>query len=117
MQFLIAARVLQGLGGAMMVPQTLAIAQVIFPPHERATAFSLFGLTAGLASVAGPVAGGLLIDADIYGLDWRPIFLVNIPVGALAVIGALRSHSAMPGFARLAQRLSPVSRSPRPSCC
>ena len=101
MQFLIAARVLQGLGGAMMVPQTLAIAQVLFPPHERAMAFSLFGLTAGLASVTGPAAGGFLIDADIYGLDWRPIFLVNIPVGALAVIGALRFIPPMPGSREL----------------
>ncbi|MFZ2101718.1 MAG: MFS transporter, partial [Oricola sp.] len=101
MRFLIAARMLQGLGGAMMVPQTLAIAQVIFPPHERATAFSLFGLTAGLAAVAGPVAGGFLIDADIYDLGWRPIFLVNIPVGALAVLGALRFIPPMPGSREL----------------
>jgi EmrB/QacA subfamily drug resistance transporter len=83
---LIAARVLQGLAGAMMMPQVLAITQVMFPPHERGFAFSLFGLSAGLASVAGPLAGGLLIGADLFGLDWRPIFLVNIPVGLLAVI-------------------------------
>src|SRR5690606_29957303 len=90
MHFLIAARTLQGFGGAMMVPQTLAIAQVLFPPHERAMAFSLFGLTAGLASVTGPALGGLLIGLDIGGLDWRPIFLVNIPIGAIAVFGAWR---------------------------
>ncbi len=78
---LIAARVLQGAAGAMMAPQTLAIAQVIFPPRERGTAFALFGLTAGFAAVTGPIVGGLLIDADILGLEWRPIFLVNIPVG------------------------------------
>lgn len=83
---LIAARVLQGLAGAVMMPQVLAVTQVIFPPHERGFAFSLFGLAAGLASVAGPLAGGLLIGADIFGLDWRPIFLVNIPVGILAII-------------------------------
>lgn len=97
MPFLIAARTLQGLGGAMMVPQTLAIAQVLFPPHERAMAFSLFGLTAGLASVTGPALGGLLIGADIGGLDWRPIFLVNIPIGAIAVFGAWRFIPSMPG--------------------
>lgn len=88
MQTLILARVFQGLAGAMMMPQVLAIAQVMFPPRERGVAFSLFGLTAGLASVAGPLTGGLLIGADIYGLDWRPIFLVNIPFGVGAVVAA-----------------------------
>ncbi len=97
MSMLIAARVLQGVGGAMMVPQTLAIAQVLFPPHERAAAFSLFGLVAGLASVTGPAAGGFLIDVDIAGLDWRPIFLVNIPIGVLAVAGAFRFIPPIPG--------------------
>ena len=90
MPMLILSRVVQGVGGAMMVPQTLAIAQVLFAPHERAAAFSLFGLTAGLASVSGPVLGGFLIDSDIAGMGWRPIFLVNIPIGVIAVLGALR---------------------------
>jgi EmrB/QacA subfamily drug resistance transporter len=85
---LIAARLLQGIGGAMMVPQVLALAQVMFPPQERAVAFSLFGLSAGLASVAGPLAGGLLINADLLGLDWRPIFLVNLPIGLFAIVAA-----------------------------
>lgn len=88
MNTLIIARVLQGLAGAMMIPQVLALAQVMFPPHERAVAFSLFGLSAGLASVTGPLAGGLLIDANLLGLDWRPIFLVNLPIGLGAVIAA-----------------------------
>ncbi|MGI6851527.1 MFS transporter [Mesorhizobium sp. 1B3] len=85
---LIAARLLQGIGGAMMIPQVLALAQVMFPPKERAVAFSLFGLSAGLASVAGPLAGGLLINADLLGLDWRPIFLVNLPIGFAAIVAA-----------------------------
>lgn len=97
MEILIASRILQGLGGAMMVPQTLALAQVLFPPHERAIAFSLFGLSAGLASVTGPVLGGFLIDLDINGLDWRPIFLVNIPVGLIAIAGAFRFIPPFPG--------------------
>lgn len=88
MTTLIVARVFQGLAGAMMMPQVLAIAQVMFPPQERGFAFSLFGLSAGLASVAGPLTGGVLIGADIYGLDWRPIFLVNIPFGIGTVIAA-----------------------------
>jgi EmrB/QacA subfamily drug resistance transporter len=85
-EWLIAARALQGLAGAMMTPQVLAIATVTFPPEERGQSFSLFGLSAGLAAVAGPIIGGLLIGADFGGLDWRPIFLVNVPIGVLAVI-------------------------------
>ena len=69
-----------------MTPQVLAIAQVTFPPEEKGLAFSLFGLSSGLAAVTGPIAGGLLIGADLWGLDWRPIFLVNIPVGIVAVV-------------------------------
>lgn len=87
---LIGARVLQGIAGAMMTPQVLAIVTVIFPARERGMAFSFFGLTAGLASVAGPIVGGLLISADLWGLDWRPIFLVNIPIGILCVVLTLR---------------------------
>src|SRR4051812_11821982 len=85
-EWLIAARVLQGLAGAMMTPQVLAIATVTFPPEERGQSFSLFGLSAGLAAVAGPIVGGLLIQANVAGLDWRPIFLVNVPVGILAAV-------------------------------
>ena len=96
MDMLIAARVLQGLAGAMMMPQVLAITQVMFPPQERGFAFALFGLSAGLASVAGPLAGGLLIGADLFGLDWRPIFLVNIPVGVLAVVAGRMLVPALP---------------------
>ncbi|TMV90818.1 MFS transporter [Thioclava sp. BHET1] len=86
---LIAARVLQGLGAAIMTPQTLALVPALFPPEQRGSAFGLFALTAGLASVTGPILGGVLIGADIFGLTWRPIFLVNIPIGVLALIGAL----------------------------
>lgn len=85
-ELLVVARIFQGLSAAMMTPQTLAIAQTIFPPHERGSAFSLFGLTAGLATVTGPLLGGLLIGLDLFGLSWRPIFLVNIPVGLAAIL-------------------------------
>ncbi len=97
MPTLIAARALQGFSGAIMAPQTLAIAQVIFPPRERGAAFALFGLTASLAAVTGPLAGGLLIGADLWGLDWRPIFLVNVPVGIFAFIAGMRLIPSMPG--------------------
>ncbi|MGB8622110.1 MAG: MFS transporter [Paracoccaceae bacterium] len=87
---LLAARVLQAVGAALMTPQTMAIVPAIFPPEERGAAFAAFGFAAGLASVAGPLLGGLLIQLDLFGLDWRPIFLVNVPVGLLAVVLALR---------------------------
>ncbi|MGB3338338.1 MAG: DHA2 family efflux MFS transporter permease subunit, partial [Devosia sp.] len=100
-EFLIAARVIQGLAGAMMTPQVLAIATVTFPPHERGQAFSLFGLSAGLASVCGPILGGVLISANLFGLDWQPIFLVNIPIGIAAVIAGWFLIPRLPGHAAL----------------
>ncbi|SEM69584.1 drug resistance transporter, EmrB/QacA subfamily [Loktanella fryxellensis] len=99
---LVAARVVQGIGGAMMTPQTLAIVPALFAPKERGLAFALFGLSAGLASVTGPILGGVLIGADLWGLDWRPIFLVNIPVGVVAVIGAMRYVPRLPAKPGLA---------------
>ncbi len=88
---LIAARILQGLTAALMNPQVLSIIRVTFPEHERARAIGFFGTTLGLASIAAQLIGGLLIQANIAGLDWRPIFLVNVPVGAVALFLASRT--------------------------
>lgn len=96
-EMLIFARVLQGLAGAAMTPQVLAIVQVTFPPEEKGQAFSLFGLSASLAAVTGPLVGGVLIGADIGGLDWRPIFLVNVPVGIGAIIAGRYLIPRTPG--------------------
>ncbi|HTN64133.1 MAG TPA: MFS transporter, partial [Devosia sp.] len=96
-EFLIAARVIQGLAGAMMTPQVLAIATVPFPPEERGLAFSLFGLSAGMASVCGPILGGALISGQLFGLDWQPIFLVNVPIGILAVVAGWFLIPRLPG--------------------
>ena len=82
---LIASRVVQGAMGAIMVPQVLAMIQVMFPPRERIKALAGFGVTAGLGTVSGPLLGGLLIQHNLFGLDWRPIFLINVPVGIIAV--------------------------------
>src|SRR5712671_5914220 len=81
---LIGCRVAQGAMGAIMVPQVLAVIQVMFPPHERIKALAGFGVTAGLGTVSGPLLGGLLIQHNLFGLDWRPIFLINVPVGIIA---------------------------------
>ena len=87
---LVAARVVQAMGSAMMTPQTLAFVPALFAPREQGVAFALGGLSAGMASVVGPLLGGLLIGADIWGLGWRPIFLVNLPFGVLAIVMALK---------------------------
>jgi len=100
-ELLVAARILQGLSAAMMSPQVLALTQNIFPPHERGTAFSMFGLTVSIAAVTGPIVGGALITADLWGLGWRPIFLINLPIGVFAIGAGLRLIPHVPGNARL----------------
>ena len=101
--FLIAARVMQGASAAIMSPQTLAITQELFDADERGSAFALFGLTASLAAVSGPAIGGLLIAADIMGAGWRPIFLINLPIGLLALWLGARLIPDIPGRGELRQ--------------
>jgi EmrB/QacA subfamily drug resistance transporter len=84
---LIAARVVQGGFAALMVPQVLSMIQVLFPPEERPKAYGMFGAFAGMATVGGPLIGGLLVQANLFELGWRPIFLINLPVG-LATLAA-----------------------------
>lgn len=108
MNTLIVFRALQGFAGALMTPQVLAIVAVIFPSRERGGAFAMFGLAAGLASVTGPLAGGLLIEGDFFGLDWRPIFLVNVPVGLLTVLAGWLALPKMPGHPALRHDLPGV---------
>ena len=86
---LIGARLLQGLAGAAMVPQVLALITATFPAPERSRALAWFGVTMGLAFVSGQILGGLLLQADVFGLGWRAIFLVNVPVGAAALVAAV----------------------------
>jgi EmrB/QacA subfamily drug resistance transporter len=83
---LIIARVVQGLGAALLTPQTLSTITRIFPADRRGVAMSLWGATAGVATLVGPLAGGLLLD----GLGWQWIFFVNVPVGIIGVGLALR---------------------------
>lgn len=88
---LIAGRLLQGLAGAAMWPQVLSIIQVQFAPQERHRVFSIQGAIQGLASVLGQIVGGGLIALDPLGLSWRSVFLINVPVGALALLGSNRA--------------------------
>lgn len=95
-ELLVAARLAQGACAAIMVPQVLTLMQALYAPHERMRAFTIFGLLGGVSSALGPVVGGLLVDADIAGLGWRAVFLINLPVGLLAIVGALRLLPADP---------------------
>jgi EmrB/QacA subfamily drug resistance transporter len=83
---LVAFRLLQGLTGAVMVPQVLALITASYPPAQRAKALSWFGVTMGLSFVLGQIIGGALVEAA----GWRSIFLVNVPIGILALIAALK---------------------------
>jgi EmrB/QacA subfamily drug resistance transporter len=82
---LIAGRVLQGVSAGLMTPQVLAILRTSYSGQAQARAFSMFGLSLGIGAVSGQLIGGLLIRADVLGLDWRTCFLINVPVGAVAV--------------------------------
>lgn len=93
---LIAARVLQGLGAALMTPQTLSFITRLFPPEKRGVPISVWGAVAGVATLAGPVLGGLLVEH----VGWQWIFLINLPIGVLGVILVLRyipDYSGTPG--------------------
>ena len=78
---LIAARVVQGLGAALLTPQTLSMITRIFPPERRGVAMSVWGATAGVATLVGPLAGGVLVDR----LGWQWIFFVNVPIGVVGL--------------------------------
>src|ERR1700684_10391 len=80
--WLIGFRAVQGLGAALLMPQTLAILTMVFPPERRGAAFGVWGAVAGIATVAGPTLGVLLVTA----FDWRYIFFINLPVGVAVLI-------------------------------
>lgn len=81
---LIAARVVQGIGAALMTPQSLAVITRTFPAHKRGAAMAVWGAVAGVAILVGPLAGGVLVDH--FGWEW--VFFVNIPVGVLTLVAA-----------------------------
>lgn len=87
---LVAARVLQGLSAAMMSPQVLAILQSAYSGKAQARAFGLYGMTLGVGAVFGQLIGGLLIKADVLGVGWRACFLINVPIGLVALAAAPR---------------------------
>jgi EmrB/QacA subfamily drug resistance transporter len=88
--FLIAARLVQGSFAAMMLPQGFGILREVFPPDEQQQAFAIFGPVIGFSSVLGPIIGGSLIKWNLWHAGWRLVFLVNVPLGVAAIIGAIR---------------------------
>ncbi|MGW0537965.1 MFS transporter [Streptomyces sp. NPDC003032] len=100
---LIAARTLQGGGAAVMLPQVLATLHVTFDGEQRSRAFGLYGAVLSFGSVLGPVLGGVLTESDLFGLGWRPVFLINVPIG-LAVF-LLGRKFVQESTAERAQRL------------
>lgn len=83
---LVVFRIGQGAMAALLAPQMISFIQLNFDPQERPVAMSAYAATAGLASIVGQVFGGFLLDANIFGLGWRTIFLVNLPIGALVLV-------------------------------
>ncbi|MEV1179275.1 MFS transporter [Nonomuraea sp. NPDC049784] len=87
---LIAARLAQGLGAALMFPQVYAFLTVLVPERDRHRAFGRLGMVLGLATIAGQLVGGLLIGADVLGSGWRPVFWINVPIGLATMLLAAR---------------------------
>jgi MFS family permease len=87
---LIIARLAQGAAGAMMVPQVLSIIQLRFVGAERARALGLYATVLAVGVIVGQIAGGALVTANVFGSSWRPVFLINVPVGAALLLAARR---------------------------
>ena len=113
--FLIAARLAQGAGGAIMAPNIMSILGMTYTGRDRVRAISVYGMVMGIAAVGGQLIGGVLINANVAGLGWRAIFWVNVPIGLVALAAAWRlvpesraahaGHLDLPGAALLAAGL------------
>ena len=88
--FLIGARIVQGATAALLIPQVLATFHHTLDGERKARALALYGATSGIAAVVGQIIGGVLVSANIAGSGWRPIFLVNVPVGIIVLLVAAR---------------------------
>jgi EmrB/QacA subfamily drug resistance transporter len=87
---LITARLVQGVGAALLFPQAFSTIQVLVPPPGRPRAFGALAVAMGSSTLFGQLLGGLLVQADLAGLSWRPVFLINLPIGALTVLAAVK---------------------------
>lgn len=98
-EMLAGARIAQGAFGALMLPQGFGLIRDIFPPADMAKAWGLFGPVMGIGAVVGPVVGGLLLEADVFGTGWRMVFLINIPIGIAAYALGARHLPSAPALA------------------
>ncbi|HEX6620525.1 MAG TPA: MFS transporter [Solirubrobacteraceae bacterium] len=100
---LVGARLAQGLAAALLSPQVLSIIGVVYTGPDRVRAISIYGIVLGLAAVGGQLIGGVLVQADIAGLGWRSCFLINVPIGLVALAIAARAvpESRVEGANRL----------------
>jgi MFS family permease len=87
---IIVARLIQGSFGALLIPQGFGILGAVFPREQIGKAFSAFGPILGLSAVGGPLLAGVLIDANLFGLGWRPMFLINIVLGVAGLAAGFR---------------------------
>ena len=86
---LVVCRLLQGAAAAVLMPQVLATFRTVLSGTDRASAFGIYGAVAGLAAAVGVILGGVLTQADLFGLSWRAVFLVNVPVALIVTVLAL----------------------------
>jgi EmrB/QacA subfamily drug resistance transporter len=102
-EVLIVGRLFQGVGGALVMTNLLTLIGVMFEGAERTKALSAYGMTLGLAAVSGQLIGGVLVQANIAGLGWRSCFLINVPIGLLALAAAPRlvAESRLDGTSRI----------------
>lgn len=107
-EVLVAARLLQGIGGGLLNPQVSALIQQLFRGRERARAFGMFGTTVGISTAIGPLLGGVIIGGLGVEDGWRWIFFVNLPIGIAAIVLAMRWIPADAGGARRRESLDPV---------
>ena len=100
---LVVARLVQGLAAALLSPQVLSIIGVVYSGPDRVRAISIYGIVLGLAAVGGQLIGGVLVQADVAGLGWRTCFLINVPIGLVALAVAARAvpESRVEGANRL----------------
>ena len=89
-EMFITSRVVQGAFGALLIPQGFGILIAAYPKEQLSTAFSAFGPVMGIAAVGGPILAGFIIQADLFGLGWRPMFLINLVIGLVAIAAGLR---------------------------
>lgn len=96
-EFLVASRLLQGAAAAMLVPQVLATIQAVTAGQARARAIGMYGATAGVGMVIGQILGGLLVSLDVAGMGWRTVFVINVPIGAAALLAVRRVPATRAG--------------------